>query len=476
MSVAFALRAPTYKLRSQVCEVLAALCVLSLTDGHQLVCSALSELRIITGSQYRFALLVNALRPSNHEGAFDTNSDAHSEVGLDFDDSGDADEAAAWESRASIMVLINAISSSPQELEQRIALRDEFARRGLNEVMVALRYLEPPDALLVQLQLYQEEKQEDLEEARERAMRHFVAQEDEGVSAQPEEIKGVVNTVRLIGQDHPELLPSMLELLQQATNVARRDADQQLKLDVFYVVNRFAEHALSLHDFDDGWKMFMKSFLFSIQHLVGKQAVIKANRMSDTSSVPTSFVEELELLRTKVEQLSDERTQLKTQLQQKTAEYNTLRSLPASDDEASRDADAKEHSLSKAADKDGFSGVIQRLVQKEKQVLELQEELDRLNSSGSTPRTPDDGAKRDRLERNKQWSNLMEEIARHKATIADLEGKVDTSEREQKYLKRALEAVYGRFQAVSNRRFQATPRRISQQSTLTRWQPRPFKP
>ena len=50
----------------------------------------------------------------------------------------------------------------------------------------------------------------------------------------------------------------------------------------------------------------MRQYLSSVQHIVGQQAVVRASRISDTASVPTSFIEELEALRAKVEELSDE--------------------------------------------------------------------------------------------------------------------------------------------------------------------------
>jgi hypothetical protein len=42
----------------------------------------------------------------------------------------------------------------------------------------------------------------------------------------------------------------------------------------------------------------------------------------------------------------------------------------------------KRDSLTNEGDKDNFAGVIQRLVQKEKQVLELQSEVERLSLNG----------------------------------------------------------------------------------------------
>ena len=62
-----------------------------------------------------------------------------------------------------------------------------------------------------------------------------------------------------------------------------------------------------------------------------------------------------------------------------------------------------------------FAGVIQRLVQKEKEVLQLQSELARLSSS--TAGRDEGDAKHERAERAKQWSSLMDEIAKHKTSV-----------------------------------------------------------
>jgi hypothetical protein len=72
------------------------------------------------------------LRNSSHRCAF---------LRLDTDDftgSGDhpSEDDGAWEARTSSMVLINALTNGPESLEERILLREEFSRRGLNEVIV----------------------------------------------------------------------------------------------------------------------------------------------------------------------------------------------------------------------------------------------------------------------------------------------------------------------------------------------------
>lgn len=46
------------------------------------------------------------------------------------------DEEGVWEARTASMALVNAITNFPDSLEDRILLREEFTRRGLNEVLV----------------------------------------------------------------------------------------------------------------------------------------------------------------------------------------------------------------------------------------------------------------------------------------------------------------------------------------------------
>ncbi|KAJ1032638.1 hypothetical protein NDA16_000661 [Ustilago loliicola] len=446
--IAFALRSPSYKLRLQVADVLAALCVLSLEDGHRMVCGALSELKVVTGERFRFAFLVEDLEPN----ASNESLNEAWETSADLDDA-DANEAIEWEYKAAAMVLVNAITNSPEDLEERISLRDEFARRGLNEVLVSLRYIDPPESLATQIQVYVEEKQEDQDELHDRAL--HLSDRDRERSRDAMSDLGEAGEILRRSQDaHEDLYPIMISILRHTSSILGRDIDHQFKTDLLFVVEKYVEQSVHVADFDEGWRSFMRSYLANIQHLVGKQAMIKANRMSDTSTVPSSFIEELEGLRAKVEELSDDKAKLRTKLNEQTAEVITLRSLPGatalrkdSGDSDSAPSGAPS-TLPKRGDKESFAGVIQRLVAKEKQVIELQAELDRLSSAARpNERTAgDDGAKKDRLERNRQWTNLMDEIARHKEQLAGAEANVEAKEREIKYLKRALEAVYGRFQ------------------------------
>lgn len=126
--IAFCLHSSFLKLRCQVADVLAAISVLG---GSQIVLSALSEFRVAFGETFRFEWLVANLQVNDDEGGGGSTSE-----GLEGSrGDGEIDEQI-WAWRASGFALVNAITTSPGELEERVMLRDEFTRRGLNEVIV----------------------------------------------------------------------------------------------------------------------------------------------------------------------------------------------------------------------------------------------------------------------------------------------------------------------------------------------------
>jgi hypothetical protein len=122
--IAYSFHGASLKTRTLAAELLAAICVLSLNQGHKAVMAALSDYRVVYDELYRFDSLVAALRISdqNNNPAV-TNASLHDEDGI-------------WEARTAFMVLVNALTNSPESLEDRILLREEFGRRGLNEVIV----------------------------------------------------------------------------------------------------------------------------------------------------------------------------------------------------------------------------------------------------------------------------------------------------------------------------------------------------
>lgn len=101
--------------------------MVSFDEGHRAVLSALSEYRIAYNELFRFHSLVTALKIS------DSVESAVSDVTFPMEEEG------VWEARAAFMALINSLTNCPHTLEERIVLRDEFSRRGLNEVVAVRR-------------------------------------------------------------------------------------------------------------------------------------------------------------------------------------------------------------------------------------------------------------------------------------------------------------------------------------------------
>jgi diaphanous 1 len=108
-----------------VSELLAAICVLSMSEGHKAVLAAMSDYRVAYDESFRFESLIGCLRfPNLRDGDFQDQMESENE------------EEGIWEARTASMALVNALTNCPESLEDRILLRDEFARRGLNEAIV----------------------------------------------------------------------------------------------------------------------------------------------------------------------------------------------------------------------------------------------------------------------------------------------------------------------------------------------------
>lgn len=88
-----------------------------------MVLSSFSDYRVAYDEAFRFEELICSLRLEDDDDESETYNVARNEEG-------------AWDSRAAILTLINALTTCPESLEERIQLRDEFSRRGLNEIIV----------------------------------------------------------------------------------------------------------------------------------------------------------------------------------------------------------------------------------------------------------------------------------------------------------------------------------------------------
>lgn len=94
----------------------------------------MSDYRIEFDETFRFQELIGSLRLP------DTVMDSE---GVGVDQGYGLDEEGAWDARTAAMSLVNALTNFPDSLEERILLREEFTRRGLNEVLVVRVFLTP---------------------------------------------------------------------------------------------------------------------------------------------------------------------------------------------------------------------------------------------------------------------------------------------------------------------------------------------
>ncbi|KZT71430.1 FH2-domain-containing protein [Daedalea quercina L-15889] len=417
--IAYSLHGSSVRRRTLTSEVLAAICVLSLTEGHKAVLAAMSDYRVEFEEAFRFQELITSLRlPEVTDDGAATNEFGYSN-----------EEEGVWEARTASMALINALTNCPDALEERILLREEFGRRGLNEVIVTLRYIKPPDSLVTQLDVYTEEKFEDEEDMRERA-RNLVGEDHAQSSSEP-----VVDHLLQVARDDQSLYTTLLQVMTALSSLLERDIDNQLKGDLLNIVDKFAEEISTLNDLEGSWTPCLNKFTASVQHVTGEILEVRAPLEGHESILS----EELEALRASVDSLSQERSGLRSQVAEQAAEIKTLRALTSGPATVGRGGG----NLGTES-KQSFHGVVQRLVQKEKEASQLQAELEKLKAQNpSEGRDADERAKRER-DRVK-WNTLMEEIAKLKMQNGEIEVSLGMKDKEIVYLKRALESVYSRF-------------------------------
>lgn len=123
--IAYSLHGASTKLRALASDILAAVCYVSPTDGHKAVVSAFSDYRIEFDERFRFQELIDSLRVPDQA---DENESVDGIYGNE--------EEGVWEARTASMALVNAMTNFPDSLEDRILLREELTRRGLNEAIV----------------------------------------------------------------------------------------------------------------------------------------------------------------------------------------------------------------------------------------------------------------------------------------------------------------------------------------------------
>ncbi|EGC39081.1 hypothetical protein DICPUDRAFT_148204 [Dictyostelium purpureum] len=132
---------PKADTRSSVFEILTAVCMVS-EKGYQLILEAMTHFKQVRKERFRFTYLVESMKKDQSDKEYLT----------------------------TCLTLINGIVNSSEEVDERIQLRGEFSRLGLDEIIRVnkkIQYEEAPD-LLTQIDVYDDELRADQEELAER--------------------------------------------------------------------------------------------------------------------------------------------------------------------------------------------------------------------------------------------------------------------------------------------------------------------
>lgn len=120
-----------------------------------MVMGALGEYRVVWGEEFRFETIIGTLKLSelgdNNIGIgigddltmsmTGTSTSGYGAGGGSGGFGAGYEEPDIWESRHAAMLLLNAITTATTSVDERIMLREEFGRRGLNEAVVVSVYL-----------------------------------------------------------------------------------------------------------------------------------------------------------------------------------------------------------------------------------------------------------------------------------------------------------------------------------------------
>ncbi|KAJ3088468.1 hypothetical protein HK102_008680, partial [Quaeritorhiza haematococci] len=139
--LALSLGCSIMKMKTLALEVMAAVCFVP-PNGHALILNAMQYYKEVKKEKFRFQQLVTNL----------VNPDL--ELG---------DEAAAYlEFQIACMAFINAVVNSPEDLDHRVTLRNEFMDLGIADLLPELRKLHN-DELNTQLNIFEDEGAADIE-------------------------------------------------------------------------------------------------------------------------------------------------------------------------------------------------------------------------------------------------------------------------------------------------------------------------
>ncbi|CAJ0926844.1 13115_t:CDS:10 [Entrophospora sp. SA101] len=243
---------PNNKLRTQVAEILAVLCVWSL-DGHRLVVESFSDSCVINKEKYRFQCFMDT---------FKTKGDAD----------GEEEDSTSIEYKVAGLSLVNAIVNKPDQIEERILLREEFGRRGIYNYFTIIENSDPPDSLINQIDVYREENKKDLAELHN--MAHGIV---ENANNPPYMIYELLRQTENDENLHTRIIDSLENFLK----IICRFSNEQDRIEVLTIVEKFIEKIKTTNNVKEQWQSIMNDYNSSIQHIIGRKYSLVSGMITD---------------------------------------------------------------------------------------------------------------------------------------------------------------------------------------------------
>ncbi|KAJ9078460.1 hypothetical protein DSO57_1006241 [Entomophthora muscae] len=399
--IAFSINTSSDKLRNIVAEVLAAICVLS-KDGHRQVLEAFSDFRLKFQEDFRFQYLLNSLHsPVSTEGI---------------------SAIAAHDFKTTCLSFINAIVNTPEALDERMLLREEFRRRGLREIFTDLRENYPQESLSKQIECYEEETEADVNEMKEQILIEILE------SDRLDPLLGLAENIRLLHSESG-LRTVSKEIVAYTNNLLSVDVDDETRYEVLNLNSKFLQFSSRFIETED-WAITFFDFFKEIRESIGLS-------LRDILDKDPKFKTEM----LHYHSLQDSNSELQKKLELSDQQLLKIKAIPMVSyilNQSSGDVDlTKTH-------KDNFTSMVQRLIQKEKDIASLQEKIDQLKSSKSSTSPLQEKSQ------ESSWTAFKQELDIQKQENKDLSEMADSRSKEIAYLKRSLEAVCTRFQLTVN--------------------------
>ncbi|KAI9298202.1 FH2-domain-containing protein [Neoconidiobolus thromboides FSU 785] len=401
----FSINTQNDKIRKISTEVLAAICVLS-KQGHMQILDSLADFRLKFHEDYRFQYLLHSL-------------EAH--VSLEG-----ISAIAAYEYKTTCLSFINALVNTPESLDERMLLREEFHRRGLKVVFQELRESYPPESLVKQIECYEEELEADKNELKEQILIQTL-DDDKNHPL----LKLSNNIKQLSGES--VLRTIINEIISHLSNLLNNEYQDELRYEICNLIDMFCHHMLNLKDIED-YNSSLLPFFEEAKEFVGLN-------IRDVLELSEEFQLEMQGYKKYEQELKDTKEKLEnSELELKELkEIAIINYFIEQKNKGSEDID-----FSKSP-KDNFTTLVQKLIQKEKEISKLNERIDRLaNIKGNNSLL--ESSKLPEFSR----SAIKDELDLQKQQNKELTSNLDSKQKEIAYLKRSLEAVCAKFQLKIN--------------------------